>query len=324
MSRIAITIVACVVFDFVIAAEPEVRSFEFDYKFAISGHAAGDQVRIWVPIPKPKSEYQYCELLSVDMPGAGEETIEPKYKNRILYQSVDAKASNPINASVRLRIRRHEVQALSNPGKPPDLAAETEQLFLAANQNVPVSGIPLTWDISGQNQVATARSIYDRVDEHVRYDKSKPGYGTGNTLWVCNSRFGNCTDFHSLFISMMRASKIPARFEIGFPIPKDPPSGKVGGYHCWASFYSDVYAWVPVDISEADKHPEMKEYYFGNLTPDRVHFTTGRDIDLVPKQSGPSLNFFVYPYVEINDKPAKKDQIQLNFAYRDVDMNEQK
>jgi hypothetical protein len=36
--------------------------------------------------------------------------------------------------------------------------------------------------------------------------------------------------------------------------------------------------WVPVDISEANRNPELKEYYFGNLTEDRVRFTTGRDI----------------------------------------------
>ena len=60
--------------------------------------------------------------------------------------------------------------------------------------------------------------------------------------------------------------------------------------------------WVPVDISEANRYPGMKEYYFGNLTEDRVQFTTGRDIDLEPRQAGPALNFFVYPYAEVGGK----------------------
>ena len=137
-------------------------------------------------------------------------------------------------------------------------------------------------------------------------------------LWVCDSRFGNCTDFHSLFISLARAKGLPARFEIGFPLPPQRGQGAIGGYHCWALFYTDQKGWVPVDISEADKHPDMKEYYFGNLTADRITFTTGRDIDLVPKQEGKSLNFFVYPYVEVDGTPLPKSQFDLAFSYRDV------
>ena len=47
--------------------------------------------------------------------------------------------------------------------------------------------------------------------------------GNGCTSWVagatCDSGFGNCSDFHSLFISMARANNIPAKFEIGYGVP---------------------------------------------------------------------------------------------------------
>ena len=52
---------------------------------------------------------------------------------------------------------------------------------------------------------------------------------------------------------------------------------------------------MPVDISEANKNPKMKDYYFGNLTEDRVTFTTGRDIDLVPEQSRPAAELLHLP-----------------------------
>ena len=137
-------------------------------------------------------------------------------------------------------------------------------------------------------------------------------------MWVCDSRTGNCTDFHSLFISWSRANKIPARFEIGFPLPTERGEGQIKGYHCWAMFHTEDHGWVPVDISEADKHPKMKEYYFGNLTADRVGFSVGRDIVLTPKQEGPPLNYFVYPYVEVDGKPLPKEQIELRFSYKDL------
>ena len=166
-------------------------------------------------------------------------------------------------------------------------------------------------------QLTLARLLYDRVDEHVKYDKSKPGYGRGDVLWVCDSRFGNCTDFHSLFISLARAKGIPARFEIGFSVPEKRGEGPITGYHCWAFFWLDKQGWVPVDISEADKNPAMKEYYFGNLTENRVTFSQGRDLTLVPKQAGEPLNFFIYPYVEVDGKAWPAEKVKLEVSYKD-------
>ena len=94
----------------------------------------------------------------------------------------------------------------------------------------------------------------------------------------------------------------------------------MNGYHCWASFYVKENGWIPVDISEADKHPELKEYYFGNLTEDRVTFTIGRDIELVPRQTGPPLNYFIYPYVEVGGMALPAEQIHLQVSYDDENL----
>jgi hypothetical protein len=72
-----------------------------------------------------------------------------------------------------------------------------------------------------------------------------------------------------------------------------------------------------VDISEANKNPKRKDYYFGNLTEDRVTFTTGRDLELSPKQDGEPLNFFIYPYVEVGGKPYPQEKIVRKFTYTD-------
>ena len=192
-----------------------------------------------------------------------------------------------------------------------------EQVFLGSNSKIPVKNIPIQWKLAADKFVL-AKQIYDRVDQHVRYDKSKPGYGNGDVLWVCDSRFGNCTDFHSLFIAMARASNIPARFEIGFPLPSDKSAGDIGGYHCWASFYDTKRGWFSVDISEADKHPDLKDYYFGHLTADRLRFTIGRDIDLIPQQKAPALNYFVYPHVEINGQVVDRERLELKFSFADT------
>jgi len=152
----------------------------------------------------------------------------------------------------------------------------------------------------------------------VTYKKEGSGWGRGDTNWVCDSRYGNCTDFHSLFMSLARSQGLPTRFEIGFSIPTDSTEGKITGYHCWAWFYLDDRGWIPVDISEADKNPKLKDYYFGNLTADRVTFSTGRDLELVPQASQSPLNFFIYPHVEFRSEKVPSENIELQFTFQEL------
>lgn len=280
----------------------------------------GARVRTWFPLPR-SSDHQKVEMLNQKLPAEGSIATESAYGNTILYCESNAATADSLAYSVSFLIHRQEVRAIDDNRAPAALTDKQRQQFLSANTKVPLNGrqLDLLSDLKFTgDSLNIARTLYDRVDEHVRYDKSAPGYGHGDVLWVCDSRFGNCTDFQSLFISWARAKNIPARFEIGFPLPTEHGKGMIGGYHCWALFHHDSKGWIPVDISEADKHPEMKEYYFGNLSENRVSFTTGRDIVLVPPQDGAPLNFFVYPYVEVNGNPWPKDHMVLEFSYEDV------
>jgi len=112
----------------------------------------------------------------------------------------------------------------------------------------------------------------------------------------------------------MRAEKIPARFEIGFPLPENAREGDIPGYHCWAEFFDPQHGWVPVDISEAWKNPVRKDYFFGAHDTQRIQFTMGRDLKLNPPQSGDPLNYFVYPYVEVGDKAYPNISHEFSFA----------
>jgi transglutaminase-like putative cysteine protease len=115
---------------------------------------------------------------------------------------------------------------------------------------------------------------------------------------------------------MLRADGIPARFDIGFPLPENKDKGDIAGYHCWAEFHAPKTGWVPVDISEAWKAKEKQDYFFGSVDANRVQFSTGRDITLSPRQDGPALNYFVYPYVEIDGKPY--DKLDKKFSFEEV------
>jgi transglutaminase-like putative cysteine protease len=193
--------------------------------------------------------------------------------------------------------------------------------YLAPDALVPTTGLPAELAVKVTEGKTTAlekaRAIYDYVFTTMRYDKTGTGWGRGDVLYACDAKKGNCTDFHSLFIAMARSQGIPARFEIGFPLPLDKHSAEIAGYHCWAEFFEPQHGWIPVDISEAWKHPEKKDYFFGAHDDNRVEFTMGRDLELSPKQDGKPLNYFVYPYVEIGGK--EYPNVSNAFSFADAD-----
>lgn len=297
------------------------REFLFTYETTVTGLKAGQNTRIWLPMPK-NSEYQTVKVVKYKFPSSGDPNPEPKYRNKILYVQARPNDSGMLHLSITYRILRKEIKGGT---KTPVSEQEAEQ-FLKPDKLVPIGGKPLTL-IEGkklpQDQLALAKLFYAVVDGHMEYSKTKgQGWGRGDAEWACDSKFGNCTDFHSLFISLARTHKIPAKFEMGFPLPAQRGSGEIGGYHCWAFFNPKSKGWIPVDISEMSqvksKDPNAYNYYFGNLTENRVTFTVGRDINLVPQQSGPPLNFFIYPYVEVDGQPYPADKIQRKFTYQDV------
>ncbi|TMB23351.1 MAG: transglutaminase domain-containing protein, partial [Deltaproteobacteria bacterium] len=159
---------------------------------------------------------------------------------------------------------------------------------------------------------------YDWVYDHMQYDKSVPGWGLGDVAYCLKVGKGNCTDFHTLFIALARASGIPARWNIGFPLAYgDGTAGapqEVKGYHCWAEFYAPGAGWVPVDISEARKHPELKEYFFGALSGNRVLFTRARDAPLESDGTGRRLNYFIYPVARADGQDVSSE---WTFRYTD-------
>jgi hypothetical protein len=73
--------------------------------------------------------------------------------------------------------------------------------------------------------------------------------------------------------------------------------------------------WIPVDASEGWKNKEKRDYYFGATDQNRVMFSMGRDIRLKPLQKGEPLNYFVYPYAELDGKPFS--DLKNEYTFRD-------
>ena len=304
---------------------PPTRTFRFTYNFTVKDIPAGaKQVRVWVPVPQT-DQHQSVRVLAVKAPTKTRMTNDPQYGNRMMYAEIQNSATGKAEFTLEYEVTRREYSRgdyaqLKRTDQKPTLVSASMTRLIAPDSLIPTDGKikELAVEVTGSQTgtVAKAKAAYDYLFTNMRYDKTGSGWGRGDALWACDAKRGNCTDFHSPFIGMLRADGIPARFDIGFPLPENKQKGDIAGYHCWAEFYSSKTGWIPLDISEAWKAKEKEDYFFGSVDANRVQFSTGRDITLSPKQDGPALNYFVYPYVEVDGKPY--DKLDKQFSFEEI------
>lgn len=301
------------------------RSFTFRYATTIGPIEAGEgPVHVWIPLAvRDESQRVVAETIEASIPGAVE--TEDAYGNRFWHGSIERASGEPVTVVIETTVERrvHHRERPSRSDGLPNQDRDSFARFLGPNERVVVDH-PILEPILAEIRAAapngdkatTSRAIYDWVVDNVEYKKVGSGWGNGDTFWACTERYGNCTDFHALFISLARSEGIPARFEIGFPVPEGRSEGKIAGYHCWVEFYLPETGWFPIDASEAFKHPEKRELFYGTHPTDRIHFSTGRDLRLGDAHRGPPLNYFVYPFVELGGVPWGGN-LERRFSFRE-------
>ncbi|RIV24111.1 transglutaminase domain-containing protein [Fibrisoma montanum] len=302
---------------------PRERSVAVTYTTVVKDIPAGTKtMQLWVPIPR-NSPYQQITDLVITSPYPYE-IDTGRFGNRMLHLTLKNPEPTIFTVDVRFNaLRKEHIQErlyTQNATGPmptdPDMGR-----WLQPDRLVPIDGNIKRWSreiidsVGAKTDLEKARAIYNHVISTVKYDKTGTGWGRGDIYYACDTRRGNCTDFHAMFIGYARAAGIPARFAIGVSLPTDRPSGEIGGYHCWAECYLTGIGWVPIDASEAAKNPAKRGYYFGAHDENRIEFTMGRDLSLYPGQKEP-LNYFIYPYAEADGKPMPIEEKHIQ--YRDL------
>lgn len=299
------------------------RHFTFHYGFTVKDVPAGQKIRIWIPAAH-SDDFQEVKVVSAAGDLSLKKNRESKYGNEMYYAEENKASKTELHFEIVYDVVRHERLVLGR--SIPRLSEFTLDKKIAKLDTAPDALVPITGSpeemaakivADKKTPLQKARAIYDYVLENMTYDKTGTGWGHGDALYASTTKKGDCTDFHSLFIAMARSQGIPARFEIGFSLPADKTSGEVAEYNCWADFFEPEHGWVPVDISEAWKQEVKRDYFFGAHDDNRVEFSMGRDLKLNPAQDETALNYFVYPYVEIEGK--KYENVSLAFSFADVE-----
>jgi len=282
-------------------------SDEFEFVYRVRLPSIDGKARLWMPLARTDA-FQTVRVDEISIPIKWEKVHDRDYGNDICVLNPRAEDSGKI-IELRYRVLRKEKSAY--------LATEANAArYLRPEKLVPFNQTFKTiaeQAITGKtDEIERAKALYDHVLGKMRYDKSGTGWGRGDAMFACDARTGNCTDFHAYFIALVRTVGIPARFAIGATIPADKSEGTIEGYHCWAEFFADG-RWIPVDISEAWKHPELANYYFGHNPANRFELTKGRDLVVDPPPASGPINFLAYPLLEIDGKAVYPE---TSFAFR--------
>lgn len=282
-----------------------------------------DPIQIWLPLPA-STPHQDVIAIETDatMPvGIG---FDPVFGNAILHAQTPGQGGGAAHIHYRAIVERREWKVDLNAPRRVPLAQDAQLLKAQLSETRKIRFLP---DIvsaareiqaSRQGALDVARGAYEHVLATMSYDKSGEGWGSGDTEWACSMGRGNCTDFHTLFLAILRCCGVACEFEIGAAFPAGMSGGDIThfkcGYHCWTRFYVPELGWVPADVSEASRHPEKRDYFFGAIDADRVLMSRGRDIQMVPASDGGLENFFTEPRIEKRSGDSVIYEKKLEFS----------
>jgi transglutaminase-like putative cysteine protease len=282
-------------------------SDEFEFVYRVKLPEIKGEARLWIPLAKT-DVFQTVTEEEISIPIKWEKIQDRDYGNDICVLHPQPTDSGR-DIELRYRVVRKEKSAYSANGEDPARFLRPEKL-VPVNETFKTLAAEAT--AGKKDDLERAKALYQHVLGRMRYDKSGTGWGRGDAIYACDARTGNCSDFHAYFIALARSSGIPARFAIGATIPADKNEGAIEGYHCWAEFFAGG-RWVPVDISEAWKNPQLADYYFGHNPANRFELTKGRDLVVDPAPATGTINFLVYPLLEIDGKIVKPE---TSFAFK--------
>jgi transglutaminase-like putative cysteine protease len=280
---------------------------QFTFNYEIQLPDISSEGRMWVPLAQ-SDRFQEIEIISVIAPVEYRIIEDAEFGNKIMYLELLKEHGQEV-VSISYQVKRKE--------KAPYVAEENDlNRYLLATPLLPVGdrfgtiANDAIMASEANSPLTKARALYDYIIDNMRYAKEGT-YGTGDANYACDARSGNCTEFHSFFISLARSAGIPARFAVGAAIPSERNEGGVDGYHCWAEFFAEG-KWWPVDISEANKYTPLATYYFGHHSANRLELSRGRDIRPEPAPESGPINFLAYPVLEINGIPV---YTETNFTF---------
>ncbi len=315
---------------------------EVSFKVTIDAPEGNTDTRLWLPYPV-SDKYQDISDIHIE----GNESfngiyMDPSTGNLALYAEwTKPQKDRRLDFSFTVSVIEERVGNLLPTGVHDASAIPLEVSgYLKGTAFLPVEGIVKEVSdgiVSSEDTITErARAVYDWVVENTYRDPEVQGCGTGDVeVLLAKKAGGKCADISSVFVAIARASGVPAREVFGLRLGGSGVSDITKGHHCWAEFYRPGTGWVPVDPADVRKAVLLnnlkledagsyREYYFGTVDENRVVLGRGgRGVRLEPPLRDGPLNYFMYPYAEVDGKAlpwlAAQKGLKYSVSFKGLD-----
>ena len=286
--------------------------------FDLSSYPAGEKVRLWFPYPV-SNEHQ--DIRDVKITGnfkRGGVYAEKKYGNLLYYAEWDKKSQKRVLA-FSFKAKRTYLKNFPYPEKELSWNRHDFKKYLQGSKLASINDKEKKLAnkiIKGKKTIPEkAYAIYMWTCEHTYRNPKTRGCGKGDLCKLLKDPGGKCADLSTIFVSLCRAAGIPAREVFGLRLGKKNKQDITKGYHCWSQFYIPGYGWYSVDPADVRKMMLVKKlswndkktkyfvkFFWEGIEPYRIKLSTGKDLILTPPQEGKPLNYFMYPFAQVNGK----------------------
>ncbi|MDA0790922.1 MAG: transglutaminase domain-containing protein [Proteobacteria bacterium] len=310
-----------------VLASPERRG-EVALTVSVDAPKDSTDVRVWIPYPVSDDNQDISRVrIEGDFTASG--VYREKQTGNLALYAEWTKPSDHRTLALVFDVTARE--AVNSPDAPEQAIPVEIQRYLQGTELIPTDGKvrEVAESIVSANDSVSekGRKVYQWVVENTVRDPQVQGCGTGDVEVMLSKRAGKCADISSVFVALARAAGVPAREVFGLRLGKEDVADMTGGHHCWAEFYVPGSGWVPADPAdvrklmlveglELDEADNYQDYYFGKVDQYRIALARGgRGYYLNPPQADGPLNYFMYPYAEVDGRALEWLAAQQDLKY---------
>lgn len=257
------------------------KKFDIEYKAIFNSPIDENEIRIWLVRP-PNFPCQKIEKFSISH--KSKNYYIDKHGNKILYFQFKNQKNVTFQINITATLWKNKINFKTEDISLPIISAKLFKQYKKSERFLEqISAIKtLTHQITSKDNSILGRiqSIFNFIVRNFKYSYPVKQRGVKN-LNLSNLG-GDCGEYSSLFVTMCRIFKIPARNNTGFVI--SPKNRKIAE-HGWANVYLEPYGWVDFDTQYASLEKDIKmgiKKYFGQTSDYRITFTKGFNIPLRP------------------------------------------
>ena len=281
------------------------KKFNIRYNANFTSITKDSDTRVWFAMPT-NSEYQRINKIKISP--KPHSIYNDNQGNKILFFEFNGNKYFNLQVDMDITLSRRKIVLKKKDNLVPASISKylkkfiKREKFLEQTTQIKKTTFNITKD--KKNDLEKIIGIFEFVVKNFKY--CYPVKKRGVKYLNFKNLKGDCGEYASVFVTMCRILKIPARNNTGFVIF---PRQKKVVEHGWASVYLKKYGWVDFDPQYASlekNYQKSIEKFFGQRNDYRISFVNGFNIPIKPKiLSGSNLDFWKKVYLPISNNSVQ-------------------